>query len=125
MSFEDFFFGIFHVVELCRFFFFKRIISGVYLFCVINSSYSFQSRTFETLHNVFKHIKVVHEVVLCHLKIFFLYFPRWGTLSFFFCKKCQRRVPILCNQHLLQLLTQIFETLQNIFGHIKDMQEAV
>ena len=35
------------------------------------------------------------------------------------------RVPILCNQLLLQLLTQIFETLQNVWGHIEDVHEAV
>ena len=35
------------------------------------------------------------------------------------------RVPILCNQLLLQLLTHIFETLQNVYEHIEDVHEAV
>ena len=36
----------------------------------------------------------------------------------------QNRVPFLCNQLLLHLLTQIFETFQNVYWHTEDVHET-
>ena len=46
--------------------------------------------------------------------------------AFIFCiKVCKEGTYILCNQLLLQALTQMFETLQNVNEHIGDVHEVV
>ena len=84
------------------------------------------TQIFETLQNVYGHIEDVHEAVWCHLKNLFHIF-HVVELCHFFAKIVNggRPVTYLCNQLLLQLLTHILQTVQNVFKHTEDVHEAV
>ena len=94
-------------------------------------------------------------VIFCFNAQMFIFYTRWSNKVSLFCVvlfcKCmyigfisriarsaksglqygecwaggENRVLILCNQLLLQLLTQIIVTVQHMYGHIEDVHEAV